>query len=301
MSEDDSIIKLAEDINYSNNFIDDYYEDKKINIVSKKCIHGSRSSYHCKECNGNAFCEHKIKKQYCFECRKPGECWCKINKYKCGFCRANEICKHGIKSARCLECRKVRTTICLLTDYQEGLYMYEKCDCNKCKKILKKGKTKNSLKNLNEEEKNSLKNLNEEEKNRFQIDRGNKLFKILFEAVKLQNTQTSIENNLHNCLSYLSSISKKIIYTRQNYFCENYKNEIKELINICKTQLSINYMLRLIWLLTNNNMESFNNLENSILLKSLLKKVLEEKNLDEQNIIIINYIINLCEKKNIFF
>ena len=286
--DEDFSLKLIDD--------EDYLYYKIDNLESKKCIHGSKSSYHCKECKGNAFCEHNLKKQYCFECRKPRQCWCKINKYKCGFCRANEICKHGIKSARCVECKKVRTTLCLLTDYQEGLNLYEKCDCKKCCKNIKKSNYNEKIIKedfLNEDDEKISSEDIILEKHKFIIEKGNKLLNKLFEIVTYEGTQGNIENNLHICLSYLSGISIKSIYTIQLYICKNYMKEIKLLINYCKSQLSINYMLRFIWLLINKNIVSLGILEKYISLKKLLKKVLSDNNLDEQNKINIDYILRL--------
>jgi hypothetical protein len=69
--------------------------------------------YTCKECNGNAICEHNKIKYECLQCG-GGSVFCEHNKRKkqCKECGGSQICKHNKCKLRCISCYPESKYIC---------------------------------------------------------------------------------------------------------------------------------------------------------------------------------------------
>ena len=70
----------------------------------KRCEHGKRDRYVCKECNGNGFCEHGKYRSRCKKCGGGSICpHGKLRTY-CKNCGGGCICEHGKVRNHCKKC-----------------------------------------------------------------------------------------------------------------------------------------------------------------------------------------------------
>jgi hypothetical protein len=78
-------------------------------VNEKKCPHGKRKS-RCKDCGGNAICDHKILRIDCRNCggTRVSKCHHGFSKKICKICNPQIVCQHSRIKYRCDTCKNLR-------------------------------------------------------------------------------------------------------------------------------------------------------------------------------------------------